>query len=136
MFKLNEKNEINRNVLKCDCIRYSPSEISTVNTAISQIYINIRREDSVISLLNSYLELNFDVLHAATNNRYVDGNDIRLVNLRPVALISKYKLTTSSGKQLEIVDHAHIVSSMYKLITNANALSIGFDRDRNRRQRE
>ena len=95
MFKLNGKYEINRDFLKCDYIRYSPSEKSTINTANSQIYINIPREDSVVSLLNSYLDLNFDVLHAATNNRYVDGNDIRLVKLGPIALFSKYKLTTS-----------------------------------------
>ena len=84
MFKLSEKYSINGDILKCDYIRYSPSEISTINTPNSQVYINIPREDSVISLSNSYLELNFDVLHAATNNRYVDGNDIRLVNLGPI----------------------------------------------------
>ena len=39
---------------------------------------------------------------------YVDGNDIRLVNLCPIALFSNYKLTTSSGKQLEDISHAHI----------------------------
>ena len=61
MFKLNEKYEINRYILKCDSIRYSPSEMKTINTANSQIYTNIPREDSVISLLNSYLELNCDV---------------------------------------------------------------------------
>ena len=86
-------------------------------------------------MLNSYLELNFDVLHAATNNRYVDGNDIRLVNLGPIALFSNYKSTTSSGKHLEKIDHAHIVSLMYKLLTSSKGsddLSIGFDRDRNR----
>ena len=55
MFKLNEKYEIDRDILKCDYIRYSPSEISTINTTNSQIYINIPREDSVISLLDSYL---------------------------------------------------------------------------------
>ena len=49
-------------------------------------------------MLNSYLEFNFDVLHTATNNRYVDGNDISLVNLGPIALFSKYELTTSSVK--------------------------------------
>ena len=65
-FKLNEKYEVNTSVLKCEYIRYPPSEISTINTANSQIYINIPREGSVISLLNSYLELNFDVLHVAT----------------------------------------------------------------------
>ena len=98
MFKLSKKYEINRDILKCDYIRYSPSEISTINTANSQVYINIPREDSVISLLNSYLELNFDVLHAAApNNRYVNGDDIRLINLGPIGLFSNYKLTTSSG---------------------------------------
>ena len=139
MFKLSEKYSINRDILKCDYIRYSPSEKSTINTANSQVYINIPREDSVSSLQNSYLELNFDVLHAATNNRYVDGNDIRLVNLGPFGLFSNYKLTTSSGKHLEKIDHAHIVSLMYKLITSSKGsddLSIGFDRDRGRTQRE
>ena len=134
-----KKYEVDRRILKGDYIRYSPSEISTINTANSQIYINNPREDSVISLLNSYLDLNFDVVHAANNNRYADGNDIRLVNLGPVALFSNYKLTTSSGKHLEDVSHAHIVSLMYKLITtakNMNDLSIGFDRDRTRRRNE
>ena len=69
----------------------------------------------------------------------VDGNNIRLVNLGPIALFSSYKLTTSSGKHLENIDHAHIISLMYKLLTSSKGsddLSIGFDRDRNRRQRE
>ena len=139
MFKLSGKYSINRDITKRDYIRYSPSEISTINTANSQVFINIPREDSDISMLNSYLDLDFDVLHAVTNNRYVDDIDIRLVNLGPIALFSNYKLTTSSGKHLENIDHAHIVSLMYKLLTSSRGsddLSIGFDRDRNRRQRE
>ena len=139
MFKLSEKYSVKRDISKCDYVRYSPSEISTINTTNSQVYINIPREDSVISMLNSYLELNFDVIHAVTNNRYVDGNNIRLVNLGPIALFSDYKLTTSSGKHSENIDHAHIISLMYKLLTSSKGsddLSIGFDRDRNRRQRE
>ena len=48
MFKLKEKYEINRHILKYDYIRYSPSEINTINTTNSQVYINIPREDSVI----------------------------------------------------------------------------------------
>ena len=50
MFKLNENYEVDRKILKCDYIRYSPAETSTTNTPNSQIYINIPREDSVISL--------------------------------------------------------------------------------------
>ena len=139
MFKLSDKYEINRDILKCDYIRYSPSEISTIKTANSQVYINIPREDSVISLLNSYLELNFDVLRADNSNRYIDGNDIKLVNLGPIALFSNYKLTTSSGKHLENIDHAHIVSLMYKLLSSSrdsDDLSIGFHRSRDKRKQE
>ena len=139
MFKLSEKYQIDRRILKCDYIRYSPSEISTINTANSQIYIKIPREDSVISLLNSYLELSFDVLHAATGNRFVDGNDISFFNLGQIVLFSKYKLITSSRKHSEDINHAHIVCLMYKLITsarNTDDLSIGFDRSRDRRQRQ
>ena len=117
----------------------APSEISTKNTSNSQIYINIPREDSLISLLKSYLDLNCDVLIAVTNNRYVDADDIWLINLAAIALFSIFKLTTSSGKHLENIDHAHIVSLMYKPLTSSRGsddLSIGFDRDRNRRKRE
>ena len=139
MFKLSENFEIDRRILKCDYIRYSPAEISTINPPNSQIYINIPREDSLISLLNSYLELNFDVLHVANNNRYVDANDIRLVNLGPIALFSVYKLVTASSKHLEEVNHAHFVSLIYKIVTSSkdgDDLSIGFDRNRGRRKDE
>ena len=139
MFKLSEKYEIDRKILKCVYIRYSPSEISTINTPNSQIYIIIPREDSVISLLNSYIEINFDVLKAATSNRYADADDIRLIKLGPIALFSNYKLTISSGKHLENIDHAHIVSLMYKLLSSSrdsDDLSIGFDRSRDKRKLE
>ena len=139
MFKLNENYEVDRKILKCDYIRYSPAETSTINSPNSQIYINISREDSVISLLNSYLDLSFEVIKKDDNSRYANGNDIRLVNLGPIALFSNFKLATSSGKHLEDISHAHIVSLMYKLITSSkdnNDLSIGFDHSRNRRRDE
>ena len=88
MFKLNEKYEVKRNILKCDFIRYSPSKTSTINTDNSQIWFRTSREDSVDSLLRSYLDLNFHALQAATNNRYVETKYIRLVNLGPIALFS------------------------------------------------
>ena len=90
-------------------------------------------------MLKSYLDLNFDLLHAATYNRFVDGNDKTLVNLGAIVLFSNYKLTTSSEKHLGDNSHAHIVSSMYELKTSArdiDELSTCFDRDRNRRRNE
>ena len=139
MFKLNENYEVDRRILKCDYIRYSPAETSTLKTPNSQIYINIPRKDSVISLLNSYLDLNFEVIKKADDSRYGDGNDIKLVNLGPIAFFSNFKLTTSSGKHLEDISHAYLVSLMYKLITsskNSDNLFIGFDRSSAKRRAE
>ena len=48
-------------------------------------------------------------------------------------------MSTSSGKHLEDMSHAHIVSLRYKLKTSgkdSDDLSIGFDRDRGRRRDE
>ena len=48
-------------------------------------------------------------------------------------------MTTISGKQLKDISQSHFVSFMYKLITSATDstdLSVGFDRDRNRRRDE
>ena len=90
-------------------------------------------------MFKSYLDLKFDVLHAATNYRYADNKSISLVNLGPIALFSIYILTTGWGKHLEDNSHAPIVSLMYKLITSArdtDDLSIGFEWERRRRQRE
>ena len=69
MFKLNENYEVDRRILKCEYIRYSPAETSTINTPNSQIYINIQREESVVSLLNIYLDINFEVIKKAVNSR-------------------------------------------------------------------
>ena len=90
-------------------------------------------------MLNSYLEIFLDVLQAATDSKYVDANDIRLVNLGSIALFSNYKLTTSSGKHLEEISHALSVSLMNKLLTSSKDcqdLSIGFDRSLGRRKLE
>ena len=79
------------------------------------------------------------VLHAASIFRYADKIDIRLVNLGSIVFFSNYILTTSSGRYLEDISPAKIVSVMYKLIISAkdtDDLYIGFDRYRSRRQRE
>ena len=62
-----------------------------------------------------------------------------ITDLAAIALFSNFKLTTSSGKHLENIDHAHIVSLKYKLLKlsgGSDDLPIGLDRDRIRRKRE
>ena len=62
-----------------------------------------------------------------------------VIILGAIPMFSENDLATSLGKHLEYIRHAHIVSLMYKLITSAkdtDDLSIGFDHNRDRRQRE
>ena len=53
MFKLKKKYEVDGIILKCDDIRYSPSDISTIKTAKSQKRFLTSREKFDISLLNT-----------------------------------------------------------------------------------
>ena len=90
-------------------------------------------------MISSYLDINFEVVKAAENSRYANDNDIRLSNSGPIASLRNYISTTSSGKHLGDTDHAHVVPSTYKLITGSKGseyLSIGFNIDRELRQRE
>ena len=89
--------------------------------------------------MKSYLELSFDVLQTASLNKYVDTSDIGLINLGPIASFSICKLKISSGKHLEEISHAQIVSLIYKLLTSNkdnDDLSIGFDRNCGRRKND
>ena len=90
-------------------------------------------------MLNSYLDLNFEIIEKTDNSRFGNGNDIRLINLGSKDLFPIFKLTTSSGKHLEDISRAHIVSLMYNLLTSAkhsDDLSIIFDGDHGRRKDE
>ena len=137
MFKLKKNYEVDRRIPKFDYISYSPAETSATNTPNSQIYINVPKEDSVNSLLKSYLDLYFEVIKIADNSRYANGNDIRLVNLCLIALFSNFILRTSSGKHSEDISHAHIVPFLFKKLTsikNRDDFFIGFDHSRSRRR--
>ena len=109
MFTLKEKYEVDRRLLKCDYIRYSPAETSLINTLKTQIYINITREDSVISFLNSCLHSHFEIIKKVDNSRYGNGNDIKLIHLTLIALFSTFKMTTSSRKHLKKISLVRIL---------------------------
>ena len=84
-------------------------------------------------MLDSYLQLNFEVIKKTDNSRFANRNDLRLTNLGPIALFRNFKMKKSSDKHLEDISHADVASSRFKKITSAkgyNNLSIGFYRDR------
>ena len=98
MLKLIENFQVDWRILKCDYKRCSPAEVSAKNIPNSQRKINIPREDSVISSLNSCLERSFEIIKKAYNSRYAKCKDLRLVNLGPIAIFSNFISTTSGGR--------------------------------------
>ena len=100
-------------ILKYDYIRYTPPSLNLVNGENIHIFIDIPSEDSAISLKDSYLKLDFKANHrAGVQARYTDDDQIRLVNLGVLALFDKYRLTSSSGKEIEKIDKAHVFCLM------------------------
>ena len=69
---------------------------------------------------DGYLELNSNVTHrAGAHAWYTDVDQIRLVNLDPIALFNKYRSFSSSGKKIEEIDNAHFICLMHKLISSS-----------------
>ena len=137
-FNLKNTKSLSRELYKSDFYRYIPSSLATVNNNNSNITINIPREDSYISLQNSYILIDFEVTHD-DDTKYINGNEISLVNLGPVALFSEAKLTSHSGKDLEKVENLHTVSLMHKLLSSCHETIeplYGFDSNINRRRQE
>ena len=86
---------------------------------------------------DSYLELDFNVNHRA--GAYVDGDYLTIINLGPIALFNINRLTSSSGKEIEELDKAHVICLLHKLILSSrdsDDLSIGFPRSIDARERE
>ena len=89
---------------------------------------------------NSYNELDFNVTpRAGAQARYADGDYMRLINLGPTAFFIKYRLTISSGKEIEEIDNSRVICLLYKLILSfreSDDLSIGFHRSIDARERK
>ena len=79
---------------------------------------------------DGYLELEKNLKHKApASNLYADVEKRRLVTSSPIALFTKLKLTSSSGKEIENSEKAHIACLIYKIIKNSkdsDDSSIGF----------
>ena len=89
---------------------------------------------------DSYFELYFNVTHrAGAHARYVVGDHIRLVITGLIAFFNKHRLPSSSGKEIEEIDNAHIICLMHKVRSSSKGsddLSIGFHRSKVVRERE
>ena len=105
MFNVQQKYIIDNPITKMEFIKYYPTSLSNINNHNSIITINVGREDSYLSLRDSYISLEFEVLKN-DNTRFADADNIKLVNLGPIALFSEASIKTSvSGKHLEKIDN-------------------------------
>ena len=140
MFNITRKLTVDRLISEYVCNRYTPPSLNLVIEEKIQIFIDIPREDSVIPLKVNYLDIYGNLnLTAGADNRFLDGDNIRLVNQAPLALFNKYRLTSSSGRELQEVDNAHVFRLMHKLISSirdSEELSIGFQKNIEARERE
>ena len=69
----------------------------------------------MIPVNDSYLELKFNVVHAADETVYAVCEAIRTFNLGPTSLFIEFRSSTSSGISLKNFDHPQFLSLMYKL---------------------
>ena len=140
MFDISQKHAVDRPILKCDFIRYTPPSLNLVNGENHQTFIYIPRESSAFSLKDVYLDLDFNVTRrAGAHARYAIGDPIKIVNLGPIALFNKYRLTSSSVKELKEINIALVISLFNKLKPfrrDSDNLSIGFHRNKEAREIE
>ena len=92
-FKLKEKYGLERGILQSDKIRYSLTEAKAINTLDIGIYKNRPKEDSVISLMNSFPDLNCENIRTADNSIHENGKGFKKVTLGSIVLFGIFKLT-------------------------------------------
>ena len=73
MFNLSLKHAVNRHILRCDYIRYTPPSLDVVNGENNQMFVDLPREDSTKWLKYSYLE---EAFNAGAHARCVDNDHI------------------------------------------------------------
>ena len=110
MVKKGKKIEVDRSVFKCDYIRNTPTSLFKADTTNLPIFTYIWREDSVISLKDIIIELDYTLTENSNNHAdYVHADEKRLFKSAPNVLFSLSNWITSTGKVLERINYAHVV---------------------------
>ena len=134
MNDLSKRYNLSPGILKEKKVKYYPENLSILNTDNSTIRIIVNPQEIYLNLNESELQMEFEVLKTA-GTRYADADDIRLVNLAPLALFSEMRLKTSSDKTLEKVGHLHTNILMHKLLTSTHENeAAGFIKDADKRK--
>ena len=100
---------MDKSLLKCDFVRYSPQALSLANIKTTQGFFDINRKESATSFKDSCFELEVIVLQK-TGAQSVNEYDYyeRTTNLGAIALCSTFKLTSSYRKEEKNIDYDHL----------------------------
>jgi hypothetical protein len=98
MFMIDRTEQLDRSIIKKDFIRYAPSTLTQINSPNAIIRIDVPREDTIINLDDSYLELELQVVKNADDTVYADNDAVSLVNFGHVGIFTEMTLTTSDKK--------------------------------------
>ena len=132
-FNLDTTYGYNNDIHKKMIVKYKPISLATMNTVNTNIKIILNREQTHLSLRDSYAEIEFVVSDDAGVVFANDAN-IRLVNYGMMLLFSSIKLETSGGRTIEHIDHCHPNLLMYKLLTSiGDEYESGFVRNQGKR---
>ena len=104
---------------KSKIIKYTPNNLAAIKTANTNINIILNREENLLNIHDSYLEIEFVVSNNAGGVFANDAN-IRLVNYDMMAIFSSVKLVTSCGRKIKYIDPCHPNLLMYKLLTSTD----------------
>ena len=69
----------------------------------------------------------------------MDADHIRLVNRGAITFFNKYRLTSSSGKEIEEIENAHVICLRLNFLSSSrdsDNLSIGYHRSNEAREKE
>ena len=114
-FELGNKITVELSISECDCIRYTPHSLKSVQEGFYKKCNNMPREDSAVSSKDNILEIEFKRKHKSCIALYADVDRKNLVILGKNAFFGKHNLTSSTGKEMEQFENAHMESLMYKL---------------------
>ena len=112
MFKLPDNYIVDRSILRCVYICYTPWTKLSANKKNVQLYYDLKRKDSVMFVEEYYVERESDKKRGVASEAFEDGKNLRFVNLCPIVLLSEYKLSTSTGNEKTILI-LHLVCFLY-----------------------
>ena len=120
---IQEKPDVNESIREYEYVEYQPSIGSQLNSS-GQITITIENTDDFYHPRHSWLLVEGDLLKAADNSRYADGDLITLTNNAIMYLFTSIKYNLAS-EEIESLNHPGFATTMLGLVKYSAGFSKG-----------